>query len=669
MGSAGPFVSLIVLLLLASWGWGRAAVAVMTRAGWVEAATAINAPVQMVLGMGLYLGVGGYAVAIDVARFPFLLGWQIVGAAFLVPAALRTVRRNALRGRSVSRWLAGAVLAVVGALIGFMAVGTAMANSGLTVNANDDDAAYIYLAQRLLKTGGLIDPFNQRRLTSYGGTALYHALFLQISGNSSLRGFEFVFAAAVLIVVTVATLTRRWVAFGALVIGIGVLLGHGLATVSNLSPEYSIAALSLGLYQMLSRLREDPERSPWIHVVVGVLLAAVLALRFTYVISVGIATLVVVIACYGRRSGRPIATIVGSGALATGGWAVALLRSSGTPFFPLVAGNYNTAWPSRDPALVGLHGLWSLVHSVFDVSDVGAVAVVSGVVGALLLFGKRRPTTGAVVLIAAGVGCLVQLVVLVYVFSGSDIVSIARFEGPSTLACGLFGLSLLWPCRTPVTTTRHRPESVARLPRRLWSQLGETRRAKERSLLAGGFSVLAILLLCGVTFGTSAGTLLTTARGEVHTGFDIVAHSTGFTDRYVPVRAQFDALNAAIPAHAKVLAATDYPALLDFSRYTFATLDQAGGTSPPPGMPFFRGPTATVQYLRRLGYSYIVTASPAQPGLYWFRGWVRNLRRPQFVFKAWTPYFVDWQATVDALEASKRYPVTQFGTNTLIRIR
>jgi hypothetical protein len=135
------------------------------------------------------------------------------------------------------------------------------------------------------------------------------------------------------------------------------------------------------------------------------------------------------------------------------------------------------------------------------------------------------------------------------------------------------------------------------------------------------------------------------------------------------VRADFDALNAAIPVHAKVLAATDYPALLDFSRFTFATLDQAGGTSPPPGMPFFQGPTAAVHYLRHLGYSYIVTASPAQPGLYRFRSWLRNLRRPQFVFKAWTPYFVDWQATVNALEASKRYPVAQFGTNTLIRIR
>jgi hypothetical protein len=669
MGSSGPFVALIVLLLLASWGWGRAAVALMTRSGWVEAPTVINAPVQMVLGVALYLGVGGYAVALDVARLPFLLGWQIVGAALLVPPGVRTLRRASLRGRSLTRWLSGAAIAVVAALIGFMAVGTAMAHSAIKINPNDDDPAYVYFAQRLLETGGLIDPFNQRRLTSYGGTTLYHALFLQVSGNSSLRGFEFVFAAAVLIVVTVATLRRRWVAFGAVVIGIGVLLGHGLATVANLSPEYSIAALSLGLYQILSRLRADPERSWWLHVVVGVLLAGVLALRFTYVISVGTATLVVVIACYGRRAGRPIATIAGTGVLATGGWAVALLRSSGTPFFPLIAGNYNTAWPSRDPALAGLHGLFSLVRSVFDVSDVGAVAVVSGAVGALLLFGKRRPTTGALVLTAAALGCLVQLLVLVYVFSGSDIVSIARFEAPSTMACGLFGLGLLWPCRPQAPATRRLSAPVTRLPGALWSQLGDTSRARQKALLAGGFSTLAILALSGVTFGTSAGTLLTTARGEVHTGFEIVAHSTDFTDRYVPVRADFDALNAVIPVHAKVLAATDYTALLDFSRFTFATLDQAGGTSPPPGMPFFQGPTAAVQYLRHLGYSYIVTASPAQPGLYRFHSWVRNLRRPQFVFKAWTPYFVDWQATVNALEASKRYPVVQFGTNTLIRIR
>ena len=31
-------------------------------------------------------------------------------------------------------------------------------------NINDDDPAYVYLADRLLHTGGLIDPFNQRRI-------------------------------------------------------------------------------------------------------------------------------------------------------------------------------------------------------------------------------------------------------------------------------------------------------------------------------------------------------------------------------------------------------------------------------------------------------------------------------------------------------------------------
>ena len=124
-------------------------------------------------------------------------------------------------------------------------------------NVDDDDAGYIYLARRLLDTGGLLDPFNTRRLTAYGGSTLYQSLFLNVSGNSSVRGFEWTFAALLLVLVAIRTVRRRWWALGAFVVGAGILVGTGSGPLQNLSPVFSASALSLGVYQLLCRLRSS----------------------------------------------------------------------------------------------------------------------------------------------------------------------------------------------------------------------------------------------------------------------------------------------------------------------------------------------------------------------------------------------------------------------------
>ena len=46
----------------------------------------------------------------------------------------------------------------------------------------DDAPGYTSLAQRLLATGGMIDPFNSRRLQNYGGAELLQSLVLKVAG-------------------------------------------------------------------------------------------------------------------------------------------------------------------------------------------------------------------------------------------------------------------------------------------------------------------------------------------------------------------------------------------------------------------------------------------------------------------------------------------------------
>jgi hypothetical protein len=296
------------------------------------------------------------------------------------------------------------------------------------------------------------------------------------------------------------------------------------------------------------------------------------------------------------------------------------------------------------------------------------VATATAAVGiALLVLGQRR-LQDPLLLIFAGVGCLVELVALTYIFAGSDTPSRVRFEAPSTLACGLLLLETLWP-------RRHRPATSAPAPLggvdwdALLARLAPRwRQGRRRARLVGSVTVLAMVGMAVALFGFGPASRLRDAKTDIERGYHVLAGSAGFVNQYAGDEAEYRRLNALIPAGARVLAAVDQPALLDFSRYSFATLDIPGFVSPPPHMPYFRGAAPKVAYLRGLGYDYIVTQSPAVVGLYYQAQWVNELRLQGYFFRAWAPYFLDWQQSMDQLEASPRYQIRSTGDLTLIRI-
>jgi hypothetical protein len=654
------FLALVALLFLGAWGWGSAAVAALGRAGWREARRQLGPPLQIVLGVCLFLFVGGVLVACDLARADVLIGFHVLGAILLLARAGPGVRR--VGTLNLRAWGFGLVAAIVGAVLVLISLGVAIGTP--FYNIFDDDGAYVYLAQRLASTGGLIDPFNARRMTSYGGSTLYQSLFLRYFGNSSLRGFEFTFAALLLVVVAVGTFRRRWFALGTLVVGLGVFLGHGIGPVQNLSPTLSAAALSLAAYQLLGKVRTASEvDQPWLTVVIGIVLGGILALRFYYLISVVIATVIVFVLARGRRAWRPLVLCGGVGIVSVGGWAVALVRSSGTPLFPLVEGNYNPSYPvGPNPFAAGIgsygHQLWSVVNGY----DVGWVALlcIAIALGALVLGRSDRQLM--LVLLAAGVGCLAQMLIFTVTFSGFAAIEIDRFEGPSTLACGLFALFALWPRRDVATTTAG-PRHLAR------GGHGTAGATTWRGLVPGASTLVLLVALGTLVFGGTLGVVWRSSTNHVRTGIDVLRGTIGFPDRYSTFRGEYAQLNAAIPRGSKVLAAVDYPALLSFSRYRFATLDLVGTASPPPHMPYFAGAAAKVHYLQHLGYGYVVAEAETVRGLYQFKAWQSDLHSPRYNYRAWAPYFLDWMSSVTALEHDASYRVRYFGPLALIDIQ
>jgi hypothetical protein len=78
--------------------------------------------------------------------------------------------------------------------------------------------------------------------------------------------------------------------------------------------------------------------------------------------------------------------------------------------------------------------------------------------------------------------------------------------------------------------------------------------------------------------------------------------SDDITNRYIKMQ-------QSIPPGETIITRLSYPFLLDFKRNKIFIVDQPGGSSPPPGMPFFKGPGALADYLisksiRYIAYSY-----------------------------------------------------------------
>ena len=473
-----------------------------------------------------------------------------------------------------------------------------------------------------------------------------------------------IFAAGVVLVLVVAHTPRRWAAVGAFVVGVPLVLGRGEGPVANLSPDFSVAALSLAVLLLLRHVAtsDRSQRVP-LAVVIGIMLAGILALREYFLVSVVIAVVVVVVVIVGSRGVVDLGVMAMSGALASVGWAVALWRSSGTPLFPLFVGNYNKAWPSgNDPTLQGASMWWHRFLLTFDGNGMGWVAVIAIGVGALYWLCRWRPPVQMLVLCAAGVGCLLEMAALSYTFSGSVPNDVVRFVAPSTLACGLLTIDALWPGPRLSPSPASRPLGTASPT--CGTLLGRVPGLLSTPLVAAAVAIASAAML----FGSSLPTFASQTGNRLQRAVDVVDGTTPMADRFRPWEADYRSVNRLIPDGSRVLAAVDLPGLLDMGRFRIASLDFAGAVSPPPHLPFVTGPGPTVAYLRRLGYDYIVAESPGISGIYYYPLYVRDLRLQVYFEREDAPFYFAWEKTVTTLETNGLYPVQRVGTLAVIDI-
>ena len=153
-----------VCLLLAFVGWGGLVERLLLGDG-VAAGWALRA----VWGIAAVLALGGPLAALHLAFKPVLLAQVIVGVLFAAYFAFVRLARTHGEGERHARACVEGLAPLVLVTSAF-AIVHFLGYLGLNVfQLSDDPPAYFLFPEKLLQTGSIYEPFNVRRLTTYGG--------------------------------------------------------------------------------------------------------------------------------------------------------------------------------------------------------------------------------------------------------------------------------------------------------------------------------------------------------------------------------------------------------------------------------------------------------------------------------------------------------------------
>ena len=112
---------------------------------------------------------------------------------------------------------------------------------------------------------------------------------------------------------------------------------------------------------------------------------------------------------------------------------------------------------------------------------------------------------------------------------------------------------------------------------------------------------------------------------------------------------------AQIPPGKRVLIALDYPFLLDYRAHEIFSIDMAGGSSLPPGLPYFQGAEAVKNYLLAHGIRYIAHVPfDRSTYLHCRQQQAKNLVGRIAEFRYTAKFELDWMSNVDELARSSQ---------------
>ncbi len=562
------------ILLLASWaGWGAAIERL------VVGRTAADRALHTGWGMAFTVLVGGIlnlVGAISPAAIHVFLG---AGLALLAwdGWCRRTLTWSLLR-RSIQRLRRSPLLALAALVIGAMLVQAYAARvCTKTYNVHDDLQAYFVFPAKMIQTGTMgPDPFSEARLLSLGGMSFLQTIVLSVADARYFRllepGVALPLAVALLLGVTRDARASPWVA--ALVAFLFLAVRPPAANAASLVTGL---VLFLTLFRTLWRVGGPGGLGRPGSILVAVVASALCALKTTHVPACAL----MVVSAYLLRARQDRSRAMVGELLLAGGltlvfmapWMLASYDSNGTLLYPILGRGfhgsaYGGSWaPYERPGWSRRAGqLWEAATDL-------KVVPLWVLAGGLLL--RRGCPVGQGSLASFSLAALASFLALAGIHPGAY-----RYSWAAVWAATL--TLLVFSCRETALQRRGG-----------WSRVWPA------------VPVLVALGILILEHGAAARRDLTRQPAQIKTA---VRHSLSPSFKGAAVRSGVRMLEA-VPEGAVLLARLRYPFVLDFTRHTVLIANYPGGSSPPPGMPFFQGGEPLARYLcaqsvRYVAYSY-----------------------------------------------------------------
>jgi hypothetical protein len=595
---------LAVVSAFIGWGLAAARLAGAPRPDWGLSA-GWGMAVLVILGGGL--GLAGLATA------PVVIGVVLAGAVLHLVLSDRQVR-----DRGFSR----PAMALLGLIAVVLLARYTAAVTFQAANCSDDDVAYFTYVSRLLQTGTLIEPYSLRRLSGYGGHTFLQALIM--AAGTEDNGFLMDRGVAVLVSFgLVAGFFRQKgsVLPYLLALLLTVILPYPLA---NSSSHMTALALFLTLFRTLDGITlsgTEPRpgvRRLWL---AGAVVAAAAALKAHYLAVAALTVLFWWLASWlyaqrdwqgrnGRFPGPQFSSLLhvgASGMVFLAPWMALMGLSSGTILYPLFAGNHRPGFSETYSGTLDVSGQLAFLGNFFASPQVALFAL------PLILYAFRRgPAAGLGLYLAALVTAAATVSTLTY----DNLETLHRYAAPFLNAA--FIVTLI-------------------------SYLDAIRGELPNSAVEGG----------GVRIGDGIliGLVVVLMPIPLYHDFNRFQDTLGKTVMADQRRAQYAAMQAAIPEGEPMLAILDQPFALDYRRNRVLNIDVPGAVSPEPGMPFFKGPAPLKDYLLGQSIRYVVFRNFAVPGgcLYRRDLWNFHARRDEPMWRAQSKFYLDLMDNVAAL--------------------
>lgn len=457
-------------------------------------------------------------------------------------------------------------------------------------NAGDDLQGYFVFPQKMLQTGTMgDDPFSERRLiTSLGGQSFLHTFVLCLLPEEHLNLIDpsigLLIAAAILLgYLRKTNISNNTAAF------VIIFFAAMPPPKVNITALVIVMPLFIAIYRLMIRQdREGPRFQPRA-IMISLLAAAICCLKSSFIptcaVFIGMYYLFSLVDCRSQKRKSLLfefLVVVCLIFLFLAPWMISMHGSSGTFLYPIFGKGYHGGSYDEFKSHweMGLPGAMSVLLKYIISIPYLLFLLLAAI---YLLYPKTITGSGVKeyrVLLSLAVGSGLGALILVISIQGVD-----RYSFPFMLvATVLLMVNIL-------KQTKYREKK------------------KGLNLAVISFLLLGAVLLAGHhTFWSKKWKnnfyprLLENIRYAFSESSPGSRSSKKDVSRYINVQ-------RSIPEGEVVLARVTRPSLLDFRRNKIFIMGSPGGSSLPPGMPFFKGSDAMVDYLlskslRYVAYSY-----------------------------------------------------------------